>query len=53
MFPNGLLPSHKGAKQNIIGVTRGTNVNHPHHWGLVLTYPVENAMPLVHHVKEQ
>jgi hypothetical protein len=36
MFSNALLPGHKGAKQDTFGVTKGTNVNHPHHQGLVL-----------------
>jgi len=49
-FPYALLPCHKKVKQNIIGVIRGANAKSAHHKGLVLTYPIENEMPLVYHV---
>jgi hypothetical protein len=41
-----------GVEQDTIGVTKGANAKQPHHKGLVLTYLVENKMPLVHHVKK-
>jgi hypothetical protein len=47
-----LLPYHEEAKQDTIGVVRGANVKLPHYTGLVLTYPMENEMPLVHHTIE-
>jgi hypothetical protein len=42
---------HKGAKRNTIGVVAWrANANLPHYMDLVLTYPMENKMPLVRHV---
>ncbi len=32
-----------------VGVTKETNVKLPYHRDFVLTYLVENEMPLVHH----
>jgi hypothetical protein len=46
-----MLPHHKGAKQNTIGVIKITNVKLPHHKSLVPTYPMENKMPLVHNIR--
>jgi hypothetical protein len=43
------MSHYKGAKQNTIGVTKGTNIKLSHHRGLVLTYPMENETPLVPH----
>jgi len=40
-----LLPRHKGAKRNTIGVIIGINVKVPHH-----NYLTENEMPLVCHL---
>jgi hypothetical protein len=45
-----MSPCHKGAKWNTIGIAKGTNAKLPHYTGFVLTYPMENKMPLVHHV---
>ncbi len=50
MFPYVLLPYHEGEKQNTIEVTIRTNAKLPYHRGLLLAYPMENEMPLVHHV---
>jgi hypothetical protein len=50
MFPYAMLPYHERAKWYTIGITRGTSAKLPHHWGHVLTYPMENKMPFVHHV---
>ncbi len=33
-----------------IVVTRGTNAKLSYHKNRVLTYPMENEMPLVHHI---
>jgi hypothetical protein len=41
MFPYAPLLYHKGAKQNTIRVTRGTNAKLPHHKGFTLVYPME------------
>jgi hypothetical protein len=46
-----MLPHHKGAKQNTIGIIKITNDKLSHHKGLVLAYVIENEMPLVHHVR--
>jgi len=43
------LPHHEGAKQDTIRVV---NAKLPHCMGPVLTYPMENKMPFVHHVVE-
>jgi hypothetical protein len=48
-----MVPFHKGVEQNTIQITKGANVKQPHHKGLMLTYPVENEMPLVHLSEEQ
>ncbi len=53
MFPYALSPRHKGAKQNTIGVIERTSGKLPHCTGPVLTYPMENEMPFIHHVVEQ
>jgi hypothetical protein len=53
MFPHALLPHHKGAKQNIIGVIKRVNAKLPHHRGLMSGYPMENEMSLAHHVIKQ
>jgi hypothetical protein len=47
------LPRQEGAKQNTIGVIRRTNAKMPHRKGLALVYPLENEMPLVHHIVKQ
>jgi hypothetical protein len=46
-----MLPHHKGAKQNTIGIIKNNKCKLPHHKGLVLAYLIENEMPLVHHVR--
>jgi len=43
------LPHHEKAKRDIIGVT---NAILPHSTSLALIYPMENEMPLMHHVVE-
>jgi hypothetical protein len=48
-----LLPYHKGAKQNTIGVIRGVNAKLPHHRGLALAYLMKNEMSLVHNIVER
>jgi len=45
-------PPLEGAKQDNIGVTKGTNAN-SHIIGFVLVYLVENEMPFIHHVVKQ
>ncbi len=50
MFPYAQWAPLEGAKQDTIGVTKGTNVKLSHHRGLVLTYQVQNEMPLIHHI---
>jgi hypothetical protein len=50
MFPYALLLRHKEAKCDTIGGIRGTSAKLPHHKGLVLTYPMENETPFIHHV---
>jgi hypothetical protein len=50
IFPYAPLPHHEGAKQNNIRVIRGGNANLPHHKSFMLTYPMKNGTPLVHHV---
>jgi hypothetical protein len=45
-FPYALLPRHKGAKQNTIGVITRANAKLPHHKGHVSAYPMEYKMPL-------
>jgi hypothetical protein len=47
-----MLPRHEGAKQDTIGVTRGTSAKLPHHKDLVPTYLMENKTPFIHHTKE-
>ncbi len=49
-FPYALLPHHKGAKVRHIVVTRGTKAKLSHHKNHMLIYPMENEMPLVHHI---
>jgi hypothetical protein len=48
MFFYALLPYHKWAKQNTIGVTTGISAKIPHHKGLM-----EDEKSFVHHVVEQ
>jgi len=40
----------KGANQYTIEITIGTNVKVSHHRGHVLTYPMKNEMPFIHHI---
>jgi hypothetical protein len=51
-FPFAMLPQHEGAKQNIIGVARGTSAKLPQCTNLTLIYLMENKIdhPFVHHV---
>ncbi len=50
MFPYALSPSHEGANQNTIVVVGGVNAKLPHCMGHALAYPMENEMPLLHHI---
>jgi hypothetical protein len=43
MFPYALLPHHKGAKQNTIGVIRRVIAKLPHHRSFMPSYPMENV----------
>jgi hypothetical protein len=43
------LPHHEKAKRDTIGVA---NAILPHSTSLALIYPMENEMPLIHHVVE-
>jgi hypothetical protein len=43
---------HKSTKQNTIGVVKGANAKLPHCTCIMLTYLMENKMPLVHHTVE-
>jgi hypothetical protein len=52
-FPYALSPRNKGGKWNTIGVARKASAKLPHCMGLMLTYPMENKMPLIHHAIEQ
>ncbi len=52
MFPYALSPCHEEVKRDTIGVAGGANAKLPHCTGHVLIYPMENKMPLVHHVIE-
>ncbi len=45
-----MLPCHEEAKRDIIGVIGRVNAKLPHYTGLMLTYPMENEMPLEHHI---
>jgi hypothetical protein len=47
-----LSPHHEKAKQNTIGVARRINAKLPHCTGFMLTYPMENKMPFIHHTIE-
>jgi len=49
MFPYALSPHYEEAMQITIGVIRKTSAKLSHYTSLVLTYPVENEMPLKHH----
>jgi hypothetical protein len=51
-FPYCLSPCHE-AKQNTIGVVGKVSAKLPHCTNLVLVYPMENQMSLVHHVVER
>jgi hypothetical protein len=53
MLLYALLPCHEEAKQNTIGVARGISAKLPHCTSLALVYPMENKMPLGHHVVER
>jgi hypothetical protein len=48
-----MSPLHKGAKRDTIGVARGTSAKLSHYTGPLLTYPMENEMPFIHHIIEQ
>jgi hypothetical protein len=48
MFPYALSPHHEEAKWDNIGVLGGASAKLPHCTNLVLVYPMENEMPLVH-----
>jgi hypothetical protein len=52
-FPTPCCFATRGQSKNTIGVTRRTNVNQPHHKGLVLVYSMENQMPFLPHTKKQ
>jgi hypothetical protein len=52
IIPYDMLPHHKKAKQNTIGITKGTSVKLPHHMGHLLAYPMKNETPLIHHTIE-
>jgi len=52
-IPYGMLSHHKKAKQNTIGITRGTSVKLPHYRGLVLAYLMKNETSFIHHAIEQ
>jgi len=43
----------EGAKQDTIGVTKGTNVKQPHHRGPLLIFLMENKKPFIHCVVER
>jgi hypothetical protein len=47
-----MLPHHEEAKRNTIGVIGRASVKLPHCTGPMLVYPMENEMPIVHHVVE-
>jgi hypothetical protein len=51
-FPYALSPHHEGAKKDTIGVAIGVSANLLHYMNLALIYPMENEMPLVHHIVE-
>jgi hypothetical protein len=53
VFSYGLLPHHERAQQNTIGVVGGTKAKPSHYTSPMLTYPMENKMPFVHHTIEQ
>jgi hypothetical protein len=53
MFPYAMLPHHKGAKQDTIGVAGRVNAKMPHYMSPVLAYLMENEMPFTHHVVER
>jgi hypothetical protein len=50
VFPYAPLSHHERAKQNTIGVLKGTNAKLPLHRGLALAYPMENKTPFIHHI---
>jgi hypothetical protein len=52
-FPYYLSPCHGEVKRNTIGVVGKINAKLPHCTNLVLVYPMENQMSLVHHVVER
>jgi hypothetical protein len=51
-FSYALSPHHYEAKQNTNGVVGGASAKLPHCIGHALIYPMENKMPLVHHIIE-
>ncbi len=53
MFPYALSPHHEEAKRDTIGVTGRASAKLPHYMSVVLVYPMENEMPLVHHPIKQ
>jgi hypothetical protein len=46
-------PATRGQNKNTIGVTKQRNAKQPHHKGIVLVYPMENQIPIIHDVEEQ
>jgi len=53
VFSYALLLCHEGAKWNTIWAVRRTSANLPHCSGPPLAYPMENEIPLVHHVRKR
>ncbi len=52
-FPYAMSPCHEEAKWNTIRVVRRASAKLPHYTDPALVYPMENEMPLVHHVVVQ
>jgi hypothetical protein len=52
-FPYGLSPHHEEAKWDTIGIVGETSARLPHYMGPTLACPMENEMPLVHHIVER
>jgi hypothetical protein len=48
-----MLPYHKKAKGDTIGVVRGSNAKLPHHKGHVPAYLMENEMSFLHQIVKQ
>ncbi len=53
VFSYALLFHHEGAKWDTIWATRRISANLPHCSGPTLAYPMENEIPLVHHVRKR